>query len=98
MLTSSTVLASRDTKWKARLVDDQANLVAACEAYISEHGPRSRPSSSIAALCLDDKDKQNLLNGFKKEYRYLVQGLGEFLAAHSHVDSRRPCAGQWKFA
>ena len=92
-----TVLASRDTIWKVCLVGDEAELVAHCEAYISKHGPRSRPSTSIAALCLDNKDKRSVQLGFSKEYKHLVQEFGDFLAAHSHVDRSVPCAGQWKF-
>ena len=93
----STALSSPGTTWKVRFVTKPVKLIDACKTYISEHGPRSRPSTSIAALCLDDEDKRSLQSGVQKEYRNLFHSLRDFLDATSHVDRGVACAGRWKF-
>ena len=81
--------------WNLERVQRAERLAKHQRKYVRESGPRSRPRTSMAAVCLDIDDKRAMTRTHFLECKGIVRTLDEFVAQYSSVNRSVPCSGDW---
>lgn len=91
------VVQAKNSNW--HLVETMAVFRGKCNKYLTDHGPRSRPSSLICALTKSETEKKALAKAEEfVGHDNMLQTLDEFLSRHSPAKGEALCPGNWAFS